>query len=389
MKISNPTPRANTVTELAAAVFPKNSVFVSPQVICCWNENCVYGFDPLTGQTLWMRKTPYDSCTILGDEENLFTVFPRVQQVVALDPSSGRELASSALPSGGACIYGTNIVFIQATGNENNYTLVISDLRDIYDKRRRALMVVDSADGNLTPQIPTAVLCDKLNNASMLQWLRDDRFLSFAVWATKSLQVYDLQTKKKLLPEDNKLLDFVPDVNVKLMMCEVELIGDRILVLFTKDSQFRNTNDPSGDDDKAFRFIYRQIQGSMGSPIGEGWIMLFDSAGKPCWSEPTKIENMYRVLEVPHRLPVLLFAIGRTKTDVQLNSLNQSTLIMAVDKRSGEFRFRKDFALNQIPLQSFRVSADLETQEIIFTTVYTQPIRMVKAFFPAESAVKE
>ena len=374
MRVNNPNQRP-TVGQPGS--FPKNSVFVSPQIVCCWDINSVYGLDPLTGQTLWVRRTPSDSCTIMGDGNHLFLVFPDIQKMLAVDPISGRELANGSIPPDGTYIYGTNIVCTQRQGNE--FTLLVGDLRNIHDKRRRALEIADTPEGKVAP-IPMNTLHDKVRGNSMLQVFRNDRFLSVATWETKSLQVYDLLTKKPLLPVENKILEFVPDGNIKTMRCEVELVDDKFLVLFTKDSQIASAQVPYTMGNKTVQHRYQAVPGISMYAIGEGAMMLIDAEGKPCWSGPTKIEKLCRLLDVSDRLPVMLFAVSITETESG-GQPKQGTGIRGFDKRTGEKRFGKHFAGEFSGLQQFRVSADPVLQEIIFTNPNTTPQRWAKAIF--------
>ena len=358
--------------------FPKRSVFVSPYIVCYWDANAVYGLDPQTGQTLWVRKIPHDNCSILGDDENLFLVFPDAGRVVAIDPASGRELINERIPRGGVFVYGTNIVFLEGSGSE--FTLLICDLRDIHDTRRRALLMADSPRGNM----PMELLHSRVRSLSMLQTFRNDRFLSVATWETQSLQVYDLLTRESLLPEDNKMLEFVSPENRRTTRCDVQFVGDRILVLFTKEMHLRNTPDPQSDEEgrRVFR-QFRQINNVSSVPVDEGVMMLFDSEGNPQWSEPVQIEKMCRLLDVPDSLPVMLFAVATDDREQGANQHRISTRIMGVDKRSGETLFRGRVASEHIPLQPFRVSVDEAAQEIIFTNPQS-PQRVVKAIFREE-----
>jgi outer membrane protein assembly factor BamB len=371
---------------VANVPFPQNSVFVSPYVICCWDANCVYGLDPLTGQTLWVRKVPYDNCTILGDEENLFLVFPDARHVMAIDSASGRELASGSIPSGGVYTYGTNIVFIRRHRGTDEFALDICDLRTIHNKRLRTSLISD-----LPGPIPTEILHARLNdNMALLQILRGDRFLSVANWGTKSLQIHDLLMKKKLLPEENKMLEFVSENNLNLptMRCDTEFVGDHFLVLFTKDIHIRGTPETVRENDTEFQRRYNR-PGVPAIGVGEGMMMLFDSAGNSCWAHPTKIEKTYRLLDIPNRLPVMLFTVLLTDRD-STNKNIHSTKIMGVDKRSGEVRFHKPLSPNpQVALQSFRVSANPVAQEITFMTSNAFPPRIVKVTFTDETEREE
>ncbi|MCL2004905.1 MAG: PQQ-binding-like beta-propeller repeat protein [Planctomycetaceae bacterium] len=376
VRLNNPNQRPNP----GFITFPKKSVFISPQAVCYWDTNGIYGLDPMTGQTLWIRQRNFENCTILGDDEHMFLVFPDSRQVRALDPTSGRELADGPLPDGGTHVFGTNIVFIQRQGND--WTLRIADLRDLHDRRRRALMLTASPTSDFMPPIPTEVLHGSLPGTAMLQTFQNDRFLSVADWNAKSLDIYDLQTKKNILPAENRILQFVPTDVAHQTRCDVELIGDHILVLFAQDTQLRNTAMLQPDERGTMvRRTYRQVNGVLGFPIDRGVMMLFDSAGTPCWPEPAQIEKMARILDVPDGLPVMLFAVGIEETVHATANRHLGTRIMAIDKRTGETRFRKEVDMRQVPLQPFRVSVDSSVQEIIFTNSSVTPPRIIKASF--------
>ncbi|MDR0328210.1 MAG: PQQ-binding-like beta-propeller repeat protein [Planctomycetaceae bacterium] len=395
--------------------FPKNSTFVSPHAVCCWDTNGICGLDPLSGQILWVRQSSCTQCTILGDDENLFLVFPEIQQVAAIDPANGREIVTAPLPPGGVYSYGTNIVFIEENGYD--YALSICDLRNIHDKHRRALLLTDFAEGKATPPIPKETLHDGVRKSSIVQTLQGDRLLSIATWDKKSLQIYDLQTKKALLPPDNKLLDFVDEKGLvqSRMRCDVELVGDRILVLFTKNTQIlQNTSNPFEKNGRMVTRRYVQVHGGLGLPIDEGVMMLFDSEGKPDpnwigpgamydsegnrlsepdpdWKpgRPTIIKKIFRLLDVPDRLPVMLFAVGVAEKDIETARDDSFTRIMVVDKRTGGFSFRKELRADVFPaLQTFGVNVDLDAQEMTLRAI-NYPSRMVKLRFAEETMPEE
>ena len=371
-----------------STTFPKNSLFVSPHVIAVCDANYVYGLDPKTGQTLWVRKVPQESCSVLGDDNNLFLVFSDVRQIIAVDPASGKELADAPLPIGSAYYTsGTNIIFAKKQEGTEDYVLHLCDLRDIYAFRRRAVLIPNPMEGQLSSPIPSTVLYNGLNrDATLIQMLHGDRFLSVANWGTKSLQVHDLLTKKNLLPEGNHILQFVSEGNMgTTKRCDIEFVEDRILVLFTKDFHIRQM-DPNHLPGTPFqRVTYNKVTNVPGISIAVGEMMLFDAAGNPCWSEPTNIKTIYRLWDIPDRLPVMVFAVSMT-TRITLNSVSRSsftTRIVAVDKRSGKFRFQEEFGGNDSPfLQTFRITADPASQEITFTTA--QPPETVKATFTDE-----
>jgi hypothetical protein len=365
---------------------------------------------------LWVRNSSCEYCTILGDDENVFLVFPEVQKIAAIDPVSGRELEGVPLPPGGIYVYGTNIVFIEETGD--NYVLSICDLRDIHDAQRRAVLPTDFAEGKVIPPIPKEPLHDDVRKSSLLQTFQGDRLLSVVTWDKKTLQIYDLQTKKALLPPDNKLLDFVDEKGLVpgRIRCDVELVGDRILVLFTKNTQIQqNSADTFEKNGRMVRRRYQPVHGGgLGLSIDEGVMMLFDTKGKPDpnWTgpgamydsegnrlpesdpewkpgRPTIIKKIFRLPDVPDCLPIMLFAVGVAEKDIETARDDFFTRIMVVDKRTGDFSFRKELRADVFPpMQPLRVSADLEAQEITFTAV-NSPSRMIKLQFADETVPKE
>jgi len=185
------------------------------------------------------------------------------------------------------------------------------------------------------------------------------------------------------------MLQFVSDGNIGTMRCDVEFVGDRILVLFTKDLPIRP---PESIQELGIPFpqtTFSQVMNVPSISVGAGEMMLFDSAGNPSWSQPTKIETIHRLWDVPDRLPVMLFAVSVTTRETHHSAIRNfhSTRIMAVDKRSGEFRFRKELSLPTADrpfLQMFRVTADSETQEITFTVPNAFPPETVRARFTDE-----
>ena len=355
--------------------FPKNSIFVSPHVVAIWDSNFVYGLEPLTGQTLWVRRVAHEKCSIIGDDENLFLVFPDAKRVIAVDPASGKELADGPLPGGTTFfVYGRNIVFAQRIGTSDKYSLYVCDLRDIHDKRRRALL----------NSLPSQILFDQLpRGVTLVQMLHGDRFLSVAHWGTRSLQIYDVQTKQKLLPEENTVLKFVSEGTTGTMRCDVEFVEDRILVLLTKDISMRPTQDPlQGTDVISRQLFYSPVTGVPGMSIGKGEMMLFDTSGNPCWSEPTNIETTCRLWDIPDRLPVTLFAVS-VQTRESRNAANKNffvTKILGVDKRTGEVRINEGTPENERQsLQMFRITADPVEEEITFATIH--PPEMIRMRF--------
>jgi hypothetical protein len=374
--------------------FPRSSLFVSPHAVCCRDTGYVYGLDPMTGQTLWIRKIPQEQCSIFGDSENVFLVFPDVCRAVAVDPSSGRELESGTIPAGGVYVFGTNIVFLKpAEGRTAKRSLLIGDLRDLFDKQRRALLVSDTAQGGAVPTLPTELMLDNLNHTTLFQMLRNDRYLAAVTWETKTMQIYDLLLKQKMLPEgiDLSLFGQEPFDELRSPSFDVELLADQFLVTFVKSADIQNEQELIQSNNISFKRNYNNVNNGQEVSIGSGMIMLFGKEGKTCWSEPVGIKNWYRLLNVPKEVPVSLFGVGITDREEKSNRLSLFTGLMGIDKRSGKVRFRKLIPPLVLPnhqridLRNFQVFADAQAEEISFVVPNSIPRRIVKAAFTEET----
>ncbi|MDR0609704.1 MAG: PQQ-binding-like beta-propeller repeat protein [Planctomycetaceae bacterium] len=373
--------------------FPKESVFVSPQVVCYRDADKVYGLNPMTGQTLWTRKIFSSSCSILGDRENLFLVFPDIQRVVAVDPLDGQELASGTIPRGGIFTFETNIVFLKyiapppGSNPSDGFHLYLSDLRELFQKRRRALIFTNDMESGVIPSIPTYLICGGLSRESMVRSIHFGRFLAFISWTSKTLRIYDLQTRTDILGSigdwGTRTGTVLPDLKLRESSrrhdCDfdVELLGDRFLVYFTESGEVNLNTTDEVEDGVVFKRRRSPVVNVLSRPVGTGSMMLYDVDGKPCWSEPVRIEDWYRLLRVPPNVPVALFAAMFNEDSAGQPTIS-STALLGIDKRTGKTRFRALIPPLQRPLlQGFRITADSDKQEISFLA----PGRAVTAKF--------
>ncbi|MDR0336906.1 MAG: PQQ-binding-like beta-propeller repeat protein [Planctomycetaceae bacterium] len=363
--------------------FPKESLFVSPQVVCYCDAGYVYGLHPMTGQTLWTRKIASTSCSILGDRENLFLIFPDTHQAIAIDPLVGRELASGTIPHGGIMAFETNIVFLKrvsslpATSNSShNFQLYLSDLRELFQKRRRALIVTDDTESGMIPSIPTYPIGDHFSHESMVRSICSGRFLAIVSWTSKMLRIYDLQTKRDIFGAENDWGVRTGAVLSGLTLREpsrqhdcdfdVELLGDQFLVYFTESGEVNLRSSDEMEDGVLFKRRRSPVVNVHARPVGSGYMMLYDLDGKPCWTQPVGIDDWYRLLRVPPNVPVALFAVMFNE-EVSGQPTISSTALLGIDKRTGKTRFRALIPPLQRPLlQGFRLTVDLNNQKISF-----------------------
>ncbi len=304
--------RAGSLGDANDGNFPIESLFVGPDVICYRDADRLVGLDPLSGQELWSRYTPDERCSILGNRENLFVVFPALRQAQALDRVSGRELASGTIPEGGAFVFGSNIVFVQqhsvaeALGDAQPFQLHVADLRDLFQKRRRALIWTDDdMEGGLT-SIPLTPIRSDLTDEAMIRPVHNGRFLATVSWTTKSLQIFDLETKQDMLgPVDaqgRRTGAKLPDMTGKEPQrrhdsdFDVEFFEGKFLVSFTEkgevNTRYQNEADGRGGTVSRQRL---PVQNQASRNVGVGSMMLYNADGSTCWAEPVRIEDWFRI----------------------------------------------------------------------------------------------
>jgi outer membrane protein assembly factor BamB len=386
----------------SARCFPESSVFASPDVICVEHSGTLIGLEPQSGQTLWTRTLPQEDGALrpalLGDDRHLFVVFPESRRTLALDPLSGAEIAEGHIPTGGIYCYKTNIVFIAQEpvpagriGLPDTYRLSIGDLNDLFDKRKRALLVSDTQS-----TLPVQSVYKNLDSRSLMKMLQNNRYLAILTGKENSLQIIDLAAKQNVFQTaiDKQSRTTVAPAPVNSSPdFDVEFIaGNRFLVYLVQSIDVGNTNPQELEENGTkFQRQYSPLNAVLCRGIGSGQMMLFEADGKPCWKQWTEITNWYRLMNVPADLPVSLFAVSISDTVKQSSETTFSTGLLGIDKLTGETRFRKLIPQlrlpNQslLPLQNFRIEADTVKQEIHFIAPNPVQPRVVKAYFtPAQ-----
>lgn len=384
-------------------MFPTRSVFLSPEVVCYHDAKKLYGLDPETGKTLWSRDLADSVASLHGDREFLFVVYPRQESAVGIDARSGRELVSGTIPGGVVQAFDTNLVILDlmstvSQGTTKKYQILVCDLRELYQKRLRALWVTNNSQwrsaGKKTPSIPLYLIRQGISTGSALQTFENGRFLASLSWDTHSLQIYDLLTKRDVLgvrgewgrrsgvklPErKNPHFDARQPCDL-----DVERLGDKFLVYFAESTQIEtgdrkipNEQDETGsgdpntegyrsppdDEAKGWRTRRRAIPLNLPCRGASGaFLMLYDMDGNTCWDAPVPVRDWCRLLEVPPRLPVKLFAVNIVDKVGGEKAEDFNTGLLGIDKRTGRRRFREMVPVNprenQPQLEDFQIAID-------------------------------
>ncbi|MDR0869381.1 MAG: PQQ-binding-like beta-propeller repeat protein [Planctomycetaceae bacterium] len=370
--------------------FPSSPLFVSPNIVCYRDTNKIYGLDPLTGQTKWTREMVSPFCSLLGDRNRLFLVFPDIAKAAAVEPASGNELTSGTIPTGGIFTYGTNIVFVkqvqQVPGAEQVFPqqLHVCDLKDLFEKRRRALMIADNPEQGETPTLPSVPVCADLSydTLTLIRQI-DGRYIASASWKTKTVQMFDLKEKKNVWKDSGAVL---PALSAKRPQWDsdfdIEVLGNQFLLTLVERGQMNQKIEEVDEDGVKIKRRRNVVNGVPCRQASDAMMMLYSIDGKTFWKEPAKIENWYRLLCMPEKSPVALFAVMFYDEDPQRVQV-QSTALLAVDKYSGKVRFRKIIPIlrggnnQQFLLQGFKVEIDPAVKKLSFVA----PQRTVNAVF--------
>ena len=355
------------------------SVHVLPNVVCYRDADLIYGLDPTTGETRWTRDIPSFRVTILSDRNHLFLFSSDTNQVLALDPGSGKELARGTTPKDAFFAYETNLIGLsQPTGRM--FRLFVCDVRDVFkSQRERALLVsTDYSEGDSLPTIAPKIIQDNLNGDTIVRFVNHNRFLATLPRQETILRIYDLKEKTDWFGEQQvpngwrigvKLALLQPEVRNANWDLDIELIDGNPLVLFIENPNVAGTPKPVTEEDG------RRLSRSRGPlnnvpsrSVGLGTLMFYDRDGKKLWNDTVKVENWHRLAQAPSGLPVILFAVSTTDQPHNGQPAEFGTGLFGIDKRTGKTRLYHHIpqAANQQNslLQGFRTAVDPERYEM-------------------------
>ena len=365
--------------------FTDSSVFVSNKVICCIETDRVFGFDPMTGRMMWCRELTHQTCSLLGEGENLFIYYPNSHTAVALSPETGHILTSGKVPSPVFWAYGTHLIFMKDEWKQNRrrFQINTADLRDLFSPQT-------SADGT---SLPVRCIWSDVSDNSQIRPVLDGQVLALLSWDKKTLHMFDMLNQRELLGLlDNNgrrtgaELPLSKFKTVESWDCDldVKLVNGKYLVMFTDKRNVDTQQKQMDEDGVKFRRNINVVQNTPSRMVGSATLMLFEPDGKRCWQKPVPIDDWFMLQNVPEGSPLLLFAYSIT--DHVINNKPQeppyySTGIMGIDKTTGEMSFRKLIPSKQgsdnTILRSLRVSLSPDKKEISFIA----PNRTVSAVF--------
>ena len=370
-----------------------DSVHPLPNVVCYRNADLIYGVDPMTGETLWTRDVPSFQCTMLSDREYLFLFSGESNQVSAIDPASGRELATGIVPKGAFFTFESNLIGCSPQSN-GTFQLFACDLRDVFkSQRERALLVATELSVDPSAPLPTITshpIRDNLDANTIVRFANNQRFVATLPKQSMVLNIYDLKEKTDYFgPRQGgsgsrngvKLTLRQQDLRQRDWDLDLELIEGNPLVVFIENPNFDGAQ-------KSTTVNNQRVLQSRGNPnnvpcrpIGFATMMLYDRDGNKLWDETPIIENLFRLTQTPSALPVVLFAASITELPQRGGQTTFDIGLCGIDKKTGKIRFKKqvpqDTNQQNSMLQGFRVVADPKRYEILFIS----PFQTVPACF--------
>ena len=374
-----------------------------PNVVCYQDAESIYGVDPMTGETLWYRGAPSFRCTILSDRQHLFLFSGDSNQVLAIDPGSGKTLTHGIVPKGACFAFETNLIGIsQPSGG--TCRLFVCDLRDVFKlQRERTELSKDEA----VPTIADQTIRGNLPLDSLVRLVIHHRFVATLPSQSMTLKLYDLQKKSDCFGErSDSPIAWRKGTELTLKQTQnrhgagswdfdIELVDGNPLVLFIENSNIENNQRNVNEDGKKFFRSRQPLNNVPSRAVGFGTMMLYDWEGRKLWDKGATVENWYRLTQTPKGLPVALFAasvMDQPRSDG--GPTIYSTDLFGIDKRTGETRFQKPVSqvANQQNslLQGFRVTADPERDEMSFIAPFrTLTIRFTDKDPPPSAVPKK
>jgi len=280
--------------------------------------------DPLTGETLWVRREFPAGCELFGDEELLFVVEPNATEAVVLRAIDGFELGRRQVPR----------------SDERLATV------------GRMLLVWTEADAPLGKF--TLKLFDPWTQANV--WQRPfDADAQKALVADDAIGVLEKSGHFMLLSIVDGQASIDAQVDPEPMMHEIHLLRNEThdLLIANRPAKQRN--------------VQFATQGMMGTIVVNGTVHGFERAtGTKAFSKP--IDNKVLSLNQPADLPVLLFT-SLTQRPGQAG--NPTGNLLCIDKRNGREIF-DDNLQTQPGVVGVEVEGDPTRREVLISTPRTK-----------------
>jgi outer membrane protein assembly factor BamB len=321
------------------------------RTVCFQRLRNLVAVDPLSGETLWVRKELPQNAEIFGDDQYVFVLDRQntnngnPYSASAADPFGGAQGRSG----GGAADADPLALVFRASDGEFLGKRKIPqnpNYQNPYDSDQLARMVTSRFVALGWTFIGRNILYfsqDPDDRGSELRLF--DPWEQRDVWSVKDLangaktamiahdEVGVLEPNGHFLlvslPDGRKRFDVQLSTEKKLKLTELILarLGDQYIVI-AHDGKLRHTESMTQPNMQPSQ----PLQGMLSHPIRHGRVFALSLQGKPVWPEAVEVENQQLLVSQPGGLPILAFAGYRYD---QGHPNQVKTILKVIDRRNG------------------------------------------------------
>ncbi|MDR2761314.1 MAG: PQQ-binding-like beta-propeller repeat protein [Planctomycetaceae bacterium] len=376
-------------------------ICVTKNVLCYRENDKLYGVNPITGNTIWIRDIQTEACSLVCDRDSLFLFYPETQRVVAIEPFSGMEIKQGILAGNILTTYGTNVLIDFTDKTTSARKILITDLQDMFldNDNIEKCDNVELADQNKLFRIEPKMIPARMisapqssNIVSMITPLDDMRYISFVTQNSTNVNssnkeggrlfIYDMQNKVYAIgkPDGKGIyrgvnLSRVFNNSGNITGFQVFQHEDGFIMMTNSNNANARMNGMNGQrmwmvtDSDGVKYNRNFSPLQAGHYLSEVF-MLFDKDGNQGWKESVNANEWYLLPDsTASNVPVFLYAAMVRDQDIQGSHSRMFIGITAIDKATGRKRFRKLLPYKGGNTQFTNFLVDQEEHEIklIFT----------------------
>lgn len=266
---------------------------LSEQLVCLRQRHRCIAVDPCTGDVIWQRQDIRPDSLLFGDHTYVFVSAPGETKARVLRAADGELIGERDVPLDRLATFGRRVLVWKDDGTQG------------------ALELIDAWTGeHVWPTLPFS--------------------------ANAQVRLVEDEAVAVLEPEGRFCLVRLADgrivIDAKLRaeapMCE-------FLVLRAPEQYVVVVQGPEDEQPNENRHVH-PIPGASSQRITRAYVYAFDRQGKPLWPSPVEVKDQFLPFDQPSQLPVLVFASMVQQRSAERKTLQTSTVILGVDKRTGQ-----------------------------------------------------
>ncbi len=289
-------PRFSSLRAAAGINMPQA---VSDRALCFMRmRNCV-AIDPMTGETLWVRRDVRPDSSVFGDHEYIFIVPPEDNTATVLRAADGQKVGDRPLPPQRLATFGRRVLVWRQSFNES-----VLEMLDAWEGTRLW------TPRQFAPESQVHLIDDQ--TAAVLE--PGGRFVLVG------------------LDDGRAIIDAPLEPEPRLSRVRVFRSPEQCLLVVAADH----------GENAAERRVY-PIHGTTSEQVPRGRVYAFDGSGRSLWEKPATIKDQFLPVDQPARMPVLVFA-GMVQERKPGGQIETATRVQALDKRTGRMVCDQQFS---------------------------------------------